>query len=167
MLGVPYQNLTAIHVWEVELDVDYRETSFITRRTPLPDGTLVPLASQVHARRDWHPGSDFNRFGERMEKVGLVGIGHVGNAVARLFTAADAHEMARTMYEEDKAAFLKQGERITPLSYAHTISNVKGTQCVVDPGKGLPNASGHGRARGIIPDSLRLRRSHSSAPAQG
>ena len=31
MLGVPYQNLTAIHVWEVELDVDYRETSFITR----------------------------------------------------------------------------------------------------------------------------------------
>ena len=36
MLGVPYQNLTAIHVWEVEFDVDYRETSFITRRTPCP-----------------------------------------------------------------------------------------------------------------------------------
>ena len=140
MLGVPYQNLTAIHVWEVEFGVDYRETSFITRRTPLSDGTLVPLASQVHARKDWHPGSDFNRFGERMERVGLVGVGHVGNAVARLFTAADAHEMARTMYEEDKAAFLKQGESITPLSYAHTISNVKGTQCVVDPAKAFPTS---------------------------
>ena len=69
MLGVPYQNLTAIHVWEVEFDVDYRETYFVTRRTPLSDGTLVPLASRVHARKDWHPGSDFNRFGERMENV--------------------------------------------------------------------------------------------------
>ena len=138
MLGVPYQNLTAIHVWEVEFDVDYRETHFVTRRTPLSDGTLVPLASRVHARKDWHPGSDFNRFGERMENVGLVGVGHVGNAVARLFTAADAHEMARTMYEEDKAAFLKQGESITKLTYAHTISNVKGTQCVVDPAMAFP-----------------------------
>ena len=138
MLGVPYQNLTAIHVWEVEFNVDYRETTFITRRTPLHDGTLVPLASQVHARKDWHPGSDFNRFGERMEKVGLVGVGHVGNAVARLFTASDAHEMARTMYQEDNAAFLKQGESVTKLSYAHTISNVKGTQCVVDPARAFP-----------------------------
>jgi aminoglycoside 3-N-acetyltransferase len=138
MLGVPYQNLTAIHIWEVELGVDYRETTFVTRRTPLSDGTLVPLASRVHARTDWHPGSDFNRFGERMENVGLVGLGHVGNAVARLFTAADAHEMARTMYEEDKAAFLKQGDSVTSLSYAHTISNEKGTQCVVDPAKAFP-----------------------------
>ena len=74
-----------------------------------------------------------------MEKVGLVGVsGTYGNAVARLFTAADAHEMARTMYSEDKSAFLKQGERITPLSYAHTISNVKGSQCVVDPAKAFP-----------------------------
>ena len=47
-------------------------------------------------------------------------------------------KMARTMYEEDKAAFLKQGDGITKLSYAHTISNVKGTQCVVDPTKAFP-----------------------------
>ncbi len=133
MLGVPYQNLTAVHVWEVEFDVAYRETRFITRRTPLANGTLVPLASRVHARADWHPGSDFNRMGERMERAGLVGIGHVGNAVARLFTTSEAHEMARTMYEEDKMAFLKQGAAITPLSYGQTITNVKGTQCVVDP----------------------------------
>jgi aminoglycoside N3'-acetyltransferase len=138
MLGVPYQNLTAVHVWEVEFGVDYRDTQFITRRTPLSDGTLVPLASQVHARNGKHTGSDFNRMGERMEKAGLVSIGHVANAVARLFTAADAHEMARTMYAEDKAAFLKQGDSITPLSYGHTITNAKGTQCVVDPAQAFP-----------------------------
>lgn len=138
LLGVPYQNLTAVHVWEVELGVDYRETRFITRRTPLADGTLVPLASQVHARRDWHPGSDFNRMGERMEKAGLVAVGHVGNAVARLFTAADAHETARTMYAEDTSAFLKQGGSVTALSYGHTVTNAKGTQCVVDPSMAFP-----------------------------
>ena len=138
LLGVPYQNLTAVHVWEVELGVDYRETRFITRRTPLADGTLVPLASQVHARRDWHPGSDFNRMGERMEKAGLVAVGHVGNAVARLFTAADAHETARAMYAEDTSAFLKQGCSVTALSYGHTVTNAKGTQCVVDPSMAFP-----------------------------
>lgn len=138
MLGVPYQNLTAIHVWEVEFDVAYRDTRFITRRTPLADGTLVPLASQVHSRNDLHTGSDFNRMGERMERAGLVGIGHVGNAVARMFTARDAHEMARTMYAEDKKAFLKQGESITPLSYGQTITNIKGTQSVVDAANTFP-----------------------------
>lgn len=138
LLGVPYQNLTAVHVWEVELGVDYRETRFITRRTPLADGTLVPLASQVHARRDWHPGSDFNRMGERMEKAGLIAVGHVGNAVARLFTAADAHETARAMYAEDTSAFLKQGGSVTALSYGHTVTNAKGTQCVVDPSMAFP-----------------------------
>ena len=56
LLGAPYQNLTAVHIWEVEFGVAYRETRFITRRTPLTDGTLVPLASRVHARSDWHPG---------------------------------------------------------------------------------------------------------------
>lgn len=138
LLGVPYQNLTAVHVWEVELGVDYRETRFITRRTPLADGTLVPLASQVHARRDWHPGSDFNRMGERMEKAGLVAVGHVGNAVGRLFTAADAHETARAMYAEDTSAFLKQGCSVTALSYGHTVTNAKGTQCVADPSMAFP-----------------------------
>ena len=138
LLGVPYQNLTAVHIWEVEFGVAYRETRFVTRRTPLADGTLVPLASRVHARSDWHPGSDFNRMGERMEAAGLVAVGHVGNAVARLFTAADAHEMARAMYAEDTSAFLKQGGSVTALSYGHTITNAKGAQCVVDPSKAFP-----------------------------
>ena len=31
MLGVPYQNLTAVHVWEVEFNVSYRLTQDVTR----------------------------------------------------------------------------------------------------------------------------------------
>lgn len=139
MLGVPYQNLTAVHVWEVEFNVDYRLTQDITRRMVNGDGQIIELVSQVHVRTDWHPGSDFNRLGEQMEDQGLVRVGHVGNAVVRMFTARDAHKMARTMYGNDPKSFLKQGA-LTPLSYGHTIQNVRGTQCVVDPDKAFPTA---------------------------
>jgi len=74
-----------------------------------------------------------------MEAAGLVRVGNVGNAVARTFTASDAHETARAMYGEDDSAFLKQGERVTPLSFGHTIQNVKGAQCVIDPDKAYPS----------------------------
>ena len=133
LLGVPYQNLTAIHVWEVEFGVDYREAFDVERRLRKPNGNLVPLFSRVHDRKDTHPGSDFNRFGERMEADGNVHIGNVGNAIARLFLANDAHELAKLMYAEDNNAFLMQTKSITPLTYGHTTQNSKGTQCVMNP----------------------------------
>lgn len=133
LLGVPYQNLTAIHIWEVEFDVDYRKEYDVERRMRQPDGTVVKLISRVHDRVETHPGSDFNRFGERMESAGKVQIGHVGNAVARLFSAKDAYTIAKTMYGKDKRSFLQQSEPVTSLTYGHTINNSKGTQCVVDP----------------------------------
>ncbi|MDP6076764.1 MAG: AAC(3) family N-acetyltransferase, partial [Acidimicrobiales bacterium] len=138
LLGVPYQNLTAIHIWEVEFGVDYRNEFDVERRMRRQDGNLVPLISRVHDRVNTHPGSDFNRFGERMEATGKVQIGQVGNAVARLFSARDASEIAKTMYAEDKRAFLKQGDPITSLSYGRTIQNNKGTQCVVDSEQVFP-----------------------------
>ena len=133
MLGVPYQNLTAIHIWEVEFGVDYREEYDVERRVRRPDGSLAPVVSRVHDRIETHPGSDFNRFGERLETAGKVQVGHVGNAVARLFLAGDAHAIAKAMYGSDDRYFLKQTDPVTPLTYGHTISNSKGNQCVVDP----------------------------------
>ena len=65
--------------------MDYREESDIVRRMRKPDGSLVRLFSRVHNPVKTHPGSDFNRFGERMETASMVRVGHVGNAVARLF----------------------------------------------------------------------------------
>ena len=132
-MGVPYQNLTAMHIWEIESGVDYREDRDIERCMRLCDGSIVKLVSRVHDQVESHPGSDFNRFGERMETVGKVHIGCVGNAVSRFFSAEDGYAMAKTMFSEDKRAFLKQTELITPLTYGHTINNEKGTQCVVDP----------------------------------
>ena len=140
LLGVPYQNLTAIHIWEVEFGVDYREEYDVERRMRRPDGSLGPLLSRVHGRVASHPGSDFNRFGERMETSGKVHIGHVGNAVARLFSAGDAYIMAKTMYAADNRSFLKQTDPVTMLTYGHTIENRKGAQCVVDPELAFPTA---------------------------
>ena len=102
MLGVPYQNLTAIHVWEVEIKVDYREDYDVHRRLRQQDGNLVPLVSRVHDRKNDHPGSDFNRFGEQLESLGKVKRGSVGNAVGRLFKAEDAYNLAKTMYADDQ-----------------------------------------------------------------
>ena len=140
LLGVPYQNLTAIHVWEVEFGVDYRVESDFERRVRRPDGSVGPLVSRVHARTETHPGSDFNRFGERMEAAGNVNVGHVGNAVARLFSARDAYNLAKTMYDLDARSFLKQTDPVTPLTYGYTIENTKGAQCVVDPELAFPTA---------------------------
>ena len=69
-----------------------------------------------------------------METAGMVCVGHVGNAVARLFPTEDSDKTAKSMYREDNQSFLKQTEQITPLNYGHTINNAKGTQCVVNPG---------------------------------
>lgn len=135
MLGVPYQNLTAIHVWEVEFKVAYREDYDVHRRLRQQDGSLVPLVSRVHDRKDDHPGSDFNRFGERLESQGKVKHGSVGNAVGRLFKAEDAYNLAKTMYGEDQQCFLKQSDPVTKLTYGKTIHNGKGTQCVINPDK--------------------------------
>ena len=135
MLGVPYLNLTAIHVWEVELKVDYRQDYDVYRRLRQEDGSIVQLVSTVHDRKDDHPGSDFNRFGERLESIDKVQLGAVGNAVARLFKAEDAYNLAKTMYFEDQRCFLKQTDPVTELKYGKTIQNKKGIQCVIDTDK--------------------------------
>ena len=133
LLGVSYQSLTAIHIWEVAFEVDYRHDYDVERRMRGSDGRVIPLVSRVHDRVEGHLGSDFNRFGRRLEDAGLVQIGHVGNAVARFFSSRDAYEMAQVMYREDKCVFLKKMEGFTSLAYGRAIQNAKGSQCVVDP----------------------------------
>ncbi|MAE66660.1 MAG: hypothetical protein CMJ18_20520 [Phycisphaeraceae bacterium] len=141
LLGTSYQSLTAIHIFEVEFGVDYRREYDVERRLRQADGSAVPLISHVHDRVDSHPGSDFNRFGTRMEAEDRVSIGHVGNAISRLFRAGDAHEVACAMYAADAKAFLKQGDSITPNPYGRHHANLKGNQCVVDPERAYPTPS--------------------------
>ena len=133
LLGVPYQNLTAIHVWEVEFQVDFRRDYYIERLLRKPDGKIEPLLSRVHSPKESYPGQDFNRFGERLEGDNKVNKGSVGNAIARLFSAEDAYSLAKKMYQEDKKCFLKKSQSATKLTFGHTTYNGKGEQCVLNP----------------------------------
>ena len=133
LLGVPYQNLTAVHVCEIEVQVPYRKAVRVETKMRRADGSLVPLVSVGCPPQPGHPGSDFNRLGQRMEDAGLVRVGEVGNAVARLLGGHDLARMARELYSEDANGFLRQDGVVTPLAYGHTIESDRGEHCVADP----------------------------------
>ena len=135
LLGVPYQNLTAVHLSEVELQVPYRRPVRNERTMRRRDGSLVPFASIGCPPQPGHPGSDFNRLGQRMEDAGLVRVGEVGNAVARLLGGHDLRRAARDLFEQDANGFLRQNGLVTPLAYGHTIETERGEYCVADPSR--------------------------------
>ncbi|MYA59689.1 MAG: AAC(3) family N-acetyltransferase [Chloroflexi bacterium] len=135
LLGVPYQNLTAVHVSEIELQVPYRKPVWNKGTMRRSDGSLVPFVSIGCPPQPGHPGSDFNRLGQRMEDASLVKVGHVGNAVARLLGGHDLRRMASDLYHEDDHGFLRQGGVVTGLSYGHTIESDRGEHCVADPSR--------------------------------
>ena len=135
LLGVPYQNLTAMHLCEVWLGLPYRMARISEGRMRHPDGSHSPLVSIGTPPLPGHPGSDYNRLGQRMEDAGLVKLGPVGNAVARLIDAHDLRSAAREIAREDPHGFLQQGDAVTTLTYGHTIDSDKGEHCVVDPAR--------------------------------
>ena len=51
-------------------------------------------------------GNDFNKLGAELEKRGLVKVGAVGNAAARLFGARDAVLTAVELYRDDTELFV-------------------------------------------------------------
>ncbi len=135
LLGVPYQNLTAVHVCEIELQVPYRKPVRIESRMRGANGSLTTLVSVGCPPQPGHPGSDFNRLGQRMEDAGLVRIGEVGNAVARLLGGHDLMHKARELFEADVDGFLRQEGAVTRLSYGHTVETHRGEHCVADPSR--------------------------------
>lgn len=135
LLGVPYQNLTAVHVSEIELQVPYRKPVRNEGIMRHADGSLAPFVSIGCPPQPGHPGSDFNRLGQRMEDAGLVKVGHVGNAVARLLGGYDLQRMASDLYREDDHGFLRQGGLVTSLDYGHTLESDRGEHCVADPSR--------------------------------
>ena len=135
LLGVPYQNLTAVHVSEIELQVPYRKPVWNKGTMRRSDGSLMPLVSVGCPPQPGHPGSDFNRLGQRMEDAGLVKLGHVGNAVARLLGGHDLRRVASDLYHEDDHGFLRQGDVVTGLTYGHTIESDRGEHCVANPAR--------------------------------
>ena len=133
LLGVPYQNLTAMHLCEVWLGLPYRKPRISQGRMRQPDGSYSTLVSIGTPPLPGHPGSDYNRLGQRMEDAGLVNLGPVGNAVARLLNATDLRTAARNLTRHDPNGFLQQGPAVTQLTHGHTIQSPKGEHCVIDP----------------------------------
>lgn len=133
LLGVPYQNLTAMHLCEVWLGLPYRKPRVAQGRMRQPDGSTVPLVSIGTPPLPGHPGSDYNRLGQRMEDAGLVKLAPVGNAIARLLDAHDLRTAARDLTRHDPNGFLQQGPAVTKLTHGHTIESDKGEHCVLDP----------------------------------
>ena len=108
LLGVPYQNLTAMHLCEVWLGLPYRQPRTSEGRMRHPDGSTTPLVSIGTPPLPGHPGSDYNRLGQRMEDAGLVRLGPVGNAIARLLDADDFRAAARQLTRHDPNGFLSK-----------------------------------------------------------
>ena len=133
LLGVPYQNLTAVHLCEVELEVPYRKALRIETTMRRADGSLAPLSASAARRSPGTPAATSTGSGQRMEDAGLVRVGEVGNAVARLLGGHDLRLLARELYERDAHAFLRQDGVVTRLAYGHTIETDRGEYCVADP----------------------------------
>ena len=136
LLGVPYLRLTLVHLMEWECGVAYRPGRLVEVPMRRPDGSLVKLANLECPPEPPFPGNDFNRLGQAMEEKGLVRLGGVGNAIARLFHGRDLRNAAQELHRKDKRAFLRKDGTITELSYGHTVSTPRGDLCVLDP-KGI------------------------------
>ena len=94
LLGVPYFRSTFWHLIEQMVQPGYARWKASTGRIKNKDGSESPLEEITFGPRPGHI-HDFNKFGARMEARGLVRVGAVGNAMARLYRARDAFRHRR------------------------------------------------------------------------
>lgn len=133
LLGVPYLRCTFFHVLEQLVQVPYRRWSEVEARVQDRDGSLHPLLTLIYSPKPDFAGNDFNKLGALLELRGLVQVGNVGNAVARLFHARDALEVGLAQYQVDPLLFVKTGERCTPLQEGVLTSELDNEKSVLDP----------------------------------
>ena len=134
MLGVPYLRCTYFHMIEQILQVPYRRWIEFEARLMAPDGSLRPLLTRVFRPEDGFAGNDFNKFGAEMERRGLVRVGAVGNAIARLFGARDAVLTAVELYRDDTDLFVQTTEELTRLEDGVMVGDCDDEKSVMDPG---------------------------------
>ncbi len=133
LLGVPYLRCTFFHMLEQIVQVPYRRWIEFEARLLEPDGSLTPLLTRCFIPEGDFVGNDFNKLGAELERSGLVRVGAIGNAVARLFRARDAVLTAVELYRDDVDLFVREGGGITPLSDGVMIGELNNEKSVVDP----------------------------------
>lgn len=128
LLGVPCLRCTFFHVLEQLVQVRYRRWRDIDARWR----DEPPLPTSVYSWRPGFAGNDFNKLGCLLEEQGLVRVGTVGNAVARLFRARDAFEVGLAECRRDPQLFLRTGERCAGLDYGVLTDNPDNEKSVFD-----------------------------------
>ncbi|MBV7340005.1 AAC(3) family N-acetyltransferase [Chloroflexi bacterium TSY] len=115
LLGVPYLRCTYFHLLEQLVQVPYRRWREIKARCRNTDGSTRPLPTQALTPKSGFLGNDFNKLGALLEAQGVVQVGAVGNAVARLFWAKEALEIGLDHYRRDPSLFIKTTKDYAPL----------------------------------------------------
>ena len=136
MLGVPYFRTSFWHLIEQMLQPAYGRWTEYEARVRDPDGTERPLRFRSFGPGpDRKPPRDFNKLGARLEARGLVSIGPVGNAMARLFRARDAFDVGIEEFRNDTMLFAMTGGRLTELRDGVLVGEPGGgnEKSVVDP----------------------------------
>ena len=140
LLGVTYRTSTFFHVIEQLVQVPYREWVTDEGLVREPDGGTRRCTIREYVQTSDSPGNDFNKFGSALEQRGLVRLGLVGNAIARLFRARDALAVGVEMYRQDAMTFAKTGAERTRLADGVEIAR---DRCVADPGAVYVAEHGH------------------------
>ena len=122
MLGMGYSSSTSHHFAEWMCEVPYRHTIDLKVKIRRSDDSLV-----TQAMLDYQPQSytgsrhtDFNRLGSMLEQQGKVGVGLIGNAVARRYALRDLIDLAQVEAEKDYNVFRAaegRGDYFTPLEF--------------------------------------------------
>lgn len=133
LLGVPYLRSTFFHVIEQHVQTPYRYFDDVEARVREPDGTERPLLTRTFRPKPGFPGNDFNKFGAILEGRGLVSVGAVGNAMARLFSAREAMEVGIEEYRDDPLLFVQTEESLTQLGDGVMIGEYNNEKTVLNP----------------------------------
>ena len=141
LLGVPYLRSTFFHVIEQHVQTPYRYFNDVEAHVREPDGTERPLLTSSFRPNPGFPGNDFNKFGAILEGRGLVSVGAVGNAMARLFSAREAMEVGIEEYRDDPLLFVQTEESLTQLDDGVMIGEYNNEKTVLDPAGMVPSGS--------------------------
>jgi len=133
LLGVPYLRCTYFHLLEQLVQVRYRSWRNVEARVREQDGSIRPLPTFVYSPGPSFVGNDFNKLGNLLEERGLVRVGNVGNAIARLFRARDAFDLGLAQYRQDPRLFLLTSDRCTPLRDGILTDELNNEKSVLDP----------------------------------
>ena len=133
LLGVPYLRCTFFHVVEQLVQVPYRRWREVEARVQDRDGSQRPLLTLIYSPKPGFAGNDFNKLGALLEERGLVQVGTVGNAVARVFRARAVLEVGLAQYRKDPLLFVMTADRCTPLRDGVLTAELHNEKSVLDP----------------------------------